>query len=152
MEPKFVDLKAFTVMGILVHAMPDKVNYEAVWEEQFMPQHAAIKAHSTDQAYYGVWFPHHEDGVPDYVAGMAVSEGAPVPESVTAREVPASRYAVFECTMETIGQTYGYIYGTWLEASPYEFPPGGADFEYYPPEGGEGTPAVYIPIRDKGTK
>jgi predicted transcriptional regulator YdeE len=152
MEPKFVDRKAFTVMGILVHAMPDKVNYKAVWEDQFMPHHDHIKAYSTDQAYYGVWFPHHEDGVPDYIAGMAVSEGAPAPEGVTAREVPASRYAVFECTMETIGQTYGYIYNTWLAASPYEFPPGCTDFEYYPPEGSEGTPAVYIPIREKVTQ
>ena len=70
---------------------------------------------------------------------------------MTTRQVPASRYAVFECTMETIGQTYSYVYNTWLSASPYEFPPGGADFEYYPPEGSEGTPAIYLPIREKAT-
>ena len=153
MKPKFIDLKAFTVMGILVHAMPDKVNYKAVWEDQFMPHHDHIKALSTDKAYYGIWFPHHKDGVPDYIAGMAVPDDVPtgvgMPKGVTAREIPVSRYAAFECAMDAIGQTYGYVYNTWLATSPYEFPPGCADFEYYPPEGSEGTPAVYIPIREK---
>ena len=152
MEPKFVELEAFTVMGILIHEMPDKVNYKAVWEDQFMPHHEAILAQSTDKAYYGVWFPHHDDGIPDYVAGMAVTANAVAPTGINTRQVPASRYAVFECTMETIGQTYGYIYGTWLDASPYEFAPGCADFEYYPPEGSDGTPAVYIPIREETTR
>ncbi len=152
MEPKFVDLDAFTVMGIMVHAMPDQVDFRAVWEDAFMPHHEFIKALSTDKSYYGVWFPHHADGIPDYIAGMRVPEGSPAPEGVTARQVPASRYAVFECAMPDIGKTYGYVYNTWLAASPYEFPPGGADFEYYPPEGVTDQPcAVYIPVREKVT-
>lgn len=52
--------------------------------------------------------------------------------------------------MNDIGATYKYVYETWLPASPYEFTPGGADFEYYPPEGATGgSPAIYIPIRDR---
>jgi predicted transcriptional regulator YdeE len=150
MEPKFVDLDAFTVMGVLIHSMPDKVNFGAFWENEYMPRDQAIRPLSTDGAYYGVWFPHHGDGIPDYVAGMAVPDGAPVPEGAVARQVPASRYAVFECTMETIGATYGYVYDTWLPSSPYEFTPGGADFEYYPPQDAtDASPAVYIPIRGK---
>jgi predicted transcriptional regulator YdeE len=55
--------------------------------------------------------------------------------------------------MSEIGKTYQYVYNTWLPASPYEFPPGGADFEYYPPEGEmHESPAVYIPIREKVAK
>ncbi len=152
MEPKFVDLDAFTVMGIMVHAMPDQVDFRAVWEDAFMPHHELIKVLSTDKAYYGVWFPHHGDGIPDYIAGMRVPDGSPAPAGVAARQVPASRYAVFECAMPDIGKTYGYVYNTWLKASPYEFPPGGADFEYYPPEGVTDQPcAVYIPVREKVT-
>jgi predicted transcriptional regulator YdeE len=109
-----------------------------------------VRALSTDGAYYGVWFPHREDGVPDYLAGMRVREGAPTVEELTARQVPASRYAAFECAMSDIGATYRHVYDAWLPASPYEFPPGGADFEWYPPEGNrEASPAVYIPIREK---
>lgn len=150
MEPRFVDREAFTIMGVQTHSMPDKVDFGAFWEKEFMPHHEAIRALSADSAYYGVWFPHHGDGIPDYVAGMAVPDDAPVPQGVIARQVPASRYAVFECTVPTIGATYSYIYQTWLPSSPYEFTPGGADFEYYPPEGATGvSPAVYVPIRDK---
>ena len=150
MEPKFADLDAFTVMGVSVHSMPDKVDFGAFWEKEYMPHDEAIRAVSTDGAYYGVWLPDHADGIPDYVAGMAVRDDAPVPEGAIARQVPASRYAVFECTMQTIGATYGYVYGTWLPSSPYERMSSGADLEYYPPQGATGaSPAVYIPIREK---
>ncbi len=152
MEPRFVDLNAFTVMGVTVHSTPDKVDFNAVWEKDFMPHHTALLALSTDKAYYGVWFC-GGDGIPNYVAGMRVPDNAPTPEGVIARQVPAARYAVFACAMSEIGKTYQYVYNTWLPASPYEFPPGGADFEYYPPEGEmHESPAVYIPIREKVAK
>jgi len=150
MEPRFVNLDAFTVMGVMVHSMPDQVDFGAFWEKEYMLRDEAIRALSTDGAYYGVWFPHHGDGIPDYVAGMAVPEGAPAPEGTVAWQVPASRYAVFDCAMDQIGPTYAYVYDTWLPASGYEFTPGGADFEYYPPQdAADASPAVYIPIREK---
>lgn len=152
MEPKYLELGAFTVMGVQVHSMPDQVDFGAFWENAFMPHDDALRALSTDGAYYGVWFPHHDDGIPDYLAGMAVYDDAPVPEALVARQVPASRYAVFECAVEDIGPTYSYVYNEWLPASPFEFQPGHADFEYYPPEGAtDASAAVYIPIRDKAT-
>ena len=150
MEPKFVDLDAFTVMGVSVHSMPDQVDFGAFWENEYMPHDEAIRALSTDGAYYGVWLPHHEDRIPDYVAGMAVPDDARGPEGVIVRQVPASRYAVFESTMQTIGATYDYIYHTWLPSSPHERMSSGADLEYYPPQGAtDVSPAIYIPIRDK---
>jgi predicted transcriptional regulator YdeE len=149
MEPKFVDREAFAVLGVQVHSMPDNVDFGAFWEAEYMPYDEAIRALSTDGAYYGVWFPHHGDGIPDYLAGVAVPDDAPVPEGATKRLVPASRYAVFECALEDIGATYGTIYNTWLPSLPYEFTPGGADFEYYPPqEATDASPAVWIPVRD----
>jgi predicted transcriptional regulator YdeE len=150
MEPRFVDREAFWVMGVQVHSMPDKVDFGAFWEDEYMPHDAAVRAFSVDGAYYGIWFPHQGDGIPDYLAGMAVPDGAPAPEGVVVRQVPGSRYAVFECAMESIGATYGFVYNTWLPSSPYAFTPGGADFEYYPPQGAESaSPAVWIPICDK---
>ena len=46
----------------------------------------------------------------DYLAGMAVEGVVDVPEGLTLREVPASRYAVFECTVKTISDTYDWIF------------------------------------------
>ena len=66
-------------------------------------------------------------------------------------QVHAARYAVFECTMDTIGSTYSHIYETWLPASSYEFADGCADFEYYPPQDAtDASTAVWIPIRERG--
>ncbi|MBN1641216.1 MAG: GyrI-like domain-containing protein [Anaerolineae bacterium] len=70
-------------------------------------------------------------------------DGAPAPEGVVVRQVPGSLYAVFECAAARIGPTYSHVYETWLSSSPYEFTPGGADFEYDPPEGAAGvSPAI----------
>ena len=150
MEPKYVEREGFHVMGVLIHSMPNNVDFGAFWENEYMPHDEAVRCLSVDGAYYGAWLPHHGDGIPDYIAGMTVPEDAPTPEGVVVRELPTARYAVFECPMEKIGGTYSYIFNTWLPSSPYEFMPGGSDFEYYPPEGAtDASPAVYIPIREK---
>ena len=150
MEPKFEDREAFTVMGVTVHSEPDAVDFGALWQEEFTPHHEAIRGISADDAYYGVWFPPQADGIPDYVAGMAVPDEAPLPVGLIKRRVPASRYAVFECSVETIGATYQRIYETWLPSSSYERTPDGVDLEVYPPEDAvDVSPAVYIPVREK---
>jgi predicted transcriptional regulator YdeE len=121
MEPKIVDRGAFTVMGVLAHGAPDKMDFNDVWANRFMPHNDQVVPFSTDKAYYGLWFASDEkDGAPDYVAGMAVENVSSVPEGLVLRQVPAARYAMFECTMKTIGETYGYAYQRWLPASPYE--------------------------------
>lgn len=77
--------------------------------------------------------------------------GCAPPPGATRREIPAARYAVFNCLVRTIGETYGYVYNQWLLAGPYEFDEGKADFEYYPPgsTGNESPAAIYIPVRRK---
>jgi predicted transcriptional regulator YdeE len=87
-----------------------------------MKYHDQIQQLSTDQAYYGACFA--VEGKPkqmDYLAGMAVGDVNEVPEGLILREVPASRYAVFECTVKTA------LYVRPNQDSPK------ADFERYPP-------------------
>ena len=88
----------------------------------------------------------------DYLAGMAVfgvADVEDVPAGLTLREVPASRYATFECTVKTISDTYDRIFGEWLKANPYPRPRQGspkADFERYPPATDSGDTPVLLHI------
>jgi predicted transcriptional regulator YdeE len=74
---------------------------------------------------------------------------------LTLREVPASRYAVFECTVKTISDTYDRIFGGWLPTAPYGRPGAGspkADFERYPPntDSGDTRVLLHIALEDGG--
>jgi len=86
------------------------------------------------------------------MAGMAVGDVDSVPEGPVVREVPAARYALFTCTMRTIGTTWEYIYKDWLPASQYENDAPLPSFEYYPPDderAGDFPVSIYVPVREK---
>lgn len=67
------------------------------------------------------------------------------------RALPACREAVFECSLPTIGQTWGAIFGQWLPGSGHELDPSSACYERFPPGCHEGTAPVtiHVPIRPR---
>lgn len=152
MEPSIVDRDAFSVMGMVTRVAPENEkneNYALIWSK-FESCHEQIKIHSTDKCYYGVSIATDEEGVMDYLAGMAVGNMASVPEGLVLRELPAACYAVFECTVRTIGETYVYAFKEWLPASHFEFSGLAPVFEQYPPEGdGESPVLIHIPVKAK---
>jgi predicted transcriptional regulator YdeE len=151
MDAQIIEREAFNVVGVRAHGLPKELNFTAIWN-QYMAFDEQLKPLSTDGGYYGLWCGTPDDPVPDYIAGMAVREGVAPPAGLVLHRQPATRYAVFECTMNTIGQTYSYIYDQWLAASPYEFNPGCGDFEYYPPNTTNDSPCyIYLPVREKAT-
>jgi len=81
----------------------------------------------------------------DFVAGMAVEKGAEPPtDALVVRAVPGGRYAVFPCTMETIGETWAAIYGEWEPPEGLTFDATRPDLEVFAPEGSEGPAPVRI--------
>ena len=66
----------------------------------------------------------------DYLAATPVVEGAAVPEGMVRWEVSAQTYAVFDCTLATIGQTIMAVYSDWLPGSGYTRG-SGPEFERY---------------------
>ncbi len=152
MEARISERGPFAVMGTLTHiSMADESAeaYGAIWKD-FESRHDEIKSLSTDKAYYGVSFATDEEGVVDYVAGMAVGEVRVVPKGLVIRPVSAARCAVFECHLQAIGKTYRYVFTEWLPGSPYEVDSAAPAYERYPPAGDEGSPVrIYIPIRAK---
>ena len=151
MEPRFVERDAFTVLGVQERFTPETEDFEGIWK-RFMRFHDQIHPHSTDQAYYGVCFGTEDEDAMDYVAGMAVPPGTECPEGLVIRDVPAARDAVFECTVQTIHDTYEFIHHTWIGASPYVLDDPKPGFEQYPPgtESGDSPVFIHVPIRERG--
>lgn len=152
MEPKIINRNSFQVMGLLTRITPEDENieiYGLIWKE-FESYRHQIMPNSTDQAYYGVSFSTGEEGINDYLAGMAVRDVPAIPDGLVVREIPAARYAVFECPVPKIGETYQMIFREWLLHSQYELSSLAPAYEQYPPEGDSESPVlIYIPLVDK---
>lgn len=149
MDPQFEYKPARMLAGVLVHGRPKEIDYSDVWMNRYMKFDEFLKPFSIDKAYYGVSFPGGNNGAVDYIAGMVVENLDSVPDGLVLREIPAARFAIFQCTLETIGQTFNQIYGIWLPESQYEFDSASADYEFYPPKTAtEGDPVwIYLPIK-----
>jgi predicted transcriptional regulator YdeE len=153
MKFSIVERDAFSVMGFVTRVTPAQENadtYEGIWK-QFESYDVNMKPLSIDRRYYGVSFPTEQKGVTDYLAGMMVADDAkPFDKQLVVRKVPAARYAVFQCNIYTIDQTYQYIFSQWLPNSHYEITPAMGSFEQYPPKNWENRPVfIYIPIIKK---
>jgi predicted transcriptional regulator YdeE len=149
MEPKIITRGAFTVMGVQERFLdPEKEDpgFETIWMKRFMAFHDQIKPFSNDKAHYGVGFPTDEGIAIDYFAGKAVADVPGIPEGLSVREVPGGCYAVFECTVKTIGETYDEIFRDWLSGGAYEHDRPRPSFEYYPPDCTTGDSPVWIYI------
>lgn len=150
MEPKIVSRPAFSVVGMLYHGKNENNEIAQMWGE-FNPRFDEVKHMINLEApAYGVCNPPGEDGAFDYIAGFELSSTAAPPEGMLTWDVPDGKYAVFPCTLKTIGQAYQHAFETWLPGSGYqrvEAP----DFELYdenfdPQEEGS-VLYIYIPIK-----
>jgi AraC family transcriptional regulator len=140
----------FTLLGLMERFPYQEDDFEGIWK-RFMANEDQINRLSVDKAFYGAYYPRADKSM-DYLAGMLVAKGTTAPEGLTVCEVPEARWAVFECTVATIPQTYDAICKEWLPAAPYEHVGPNPDaFERYPPQTDSGdTPVlVHIKIRDK---
>ena len=149
MEPKFVSLPAFTLVGMKVRVKPQSNTPGQLWDE-FGPRMGEIQHPAAPDVAYGVT--DNMDmatGEFDYFAGMEVSSTAAIPASMVALDVPAQTYAVFPCTLPTIPETYQEIYGIWLPRSGYLRAPG-PELEVYGEAFDPREPAsvfeAYIPV------
>ncbi|MCU0486365.1 MAG: GyrI-like domain-containing protein [Anaerolineales bacterium] len=133
MEPKFVELPAFTVVGMRYYGRNENQEISQMWEV-FNQKCCQIQHIHTGSPAYGVCFsvPGAPAGEFEYVASFAVDKVENVPAEMVVREVPAHKYAVFTHVgeLDKLGETYRYIYQTWLPQSGYQAT-GDLDFELY---------------------
>jgi predicted transcriptional regulator YdeE len=151
MEPKIISREAFSVMGVVGHFGNAAENFGPLWEEEYMSFHEQIEPLSAGGGHYGVYLGADHTQPIDYMAGMAVKGAAGAPKGVEVREVPAALYAVFECSFQAIGPTYGYIWSEWLPSSAYEQDTSRLGFDYYPPgtTSGDSSIEIWFPVKRK---
>ena len=140
MNPEFVSRPAMTVVGLSYIGKNE--NQEASFNQEIaqmwgelMSRNEEIK-HTTGQCTYGACFSQpkwEEEGEFEYVACFEVTDSSELPEGMVVRQVPAYRYAVFTHKGRAInlGETYKYIYETWLPQSGVELHPDKFDMELY---------------------
>ena len=150
LQPQFVTKPAFIVVGLLIHTKPMTPEIPQLWD-QFIPRMGEIQHLAEPGVSYGL-MDHFDQkiGALDYMAGNAVEKVVELPAGMTHWNVPANTYAVFEARLATIGETFDYIYNSWLPTSGYQ-QAAGPYFERY---GGTFSPAdprlsIYIPVEKK---
>jgi predicted transcriptional regulator YdeE/DNA-binding transcriptional MerR regulator len=132
MKPNFVSKEAFKVVGISYVGKNENQEIPKLWEE-FNPRMKELK--NAEYCCYGACFGDVEGAADDefeYIACVAVESTPDIPEGMVMREIPAHKYAVFthHGSLETLHDTYEYIYNTWLPQSGYELD-GKFDMEMY---------------------
>lgn len=149
MEPRFVSLPAFTLVGMMMRVKPQGKVPGQLWDE-FGPRMGEIKHVAGPEMAYGLT--HNMDmgsGEFDYLAGVQVSNTDDIPEGMVSFHVPAQHYAVFPCTIPTLRQVFDHIYGVWLPSSGYART-SGPELELYDETFDPRDPAaifdVYIPV------
>jgi predicted transcriptional regulator YdeE len=157
MEPRIVTKPAFTVVGLPFTGFTNSAPYEEgkgkneiglVWDE-FNRRYGEIK--NVCGPAYGLCFGMPNDREPWYIAGIEVSKVDDIPAGMMSMTVPAQKYAVFPCTLGTLGATYRYITEEWQPRSGYEYA-NTPDFELYdqefdPNDPQHGKLSVYWPIK-----
>ncbi len=149
LEPRFVERVTFFVVGAASAGQMGEFNYGEIWEKQYMPMDKLLKPLSIDGGCYGVTL--SEDDHLIYLAGVAATENAELPQGAVKREIHGGMFAVFDCVMSTMIETMQEVNGEWFHISDKELDPGAVGFEYYPPYNGTGEMRVemYIPVKPK---
>lgn len=152
MRYELIQRATITVGGVQRRfSAPDKEDpgFEDIWMNRFTPRWAEIESFCSDKGFYGVWFGDLGSESTDYLAGMSVENLQGFPSDLVTRDVPAATYAVFECTVRTIGETYDAIFEEWPPGAAYERDLGAPHFEYYPPgTSSQDSPVfIHVPVR-----
>jgi AraC family transcriptional regulator len=152
MQPQFVTKPAFTVVGMLIHTKPMTAEIPQLWR-QFGPRMDEVQYVTEPRVSYGLMDQFNQElGHLDYMAGEAVEQVIDLPVGMTHWNVPANTYAVFETVLPKIGETFDYIYNTWLPTSGYQHA-AAPYFERYgetfDPDDPTSKLSIYIPVEKR---
>ena len=149
MEPAIIQVKAFKVLGAIEHFKNAGEAGDSVWNK-FVKLQKQIALFSIDDGSYGVYFGEHDKEL-DYLAGMAVGKVENIHKGLVLREVPAGTYAKFKGTVETIGETWGYVWKQWFPNSLYVHDVKRPSFDYFPPNtvSADSPVFMHVPVKEK---
>lgn len=143
MKPKIQTKPAFKAIGISYIGKNEAGEIPGLWD---IYNQRCQEIKSIDNAYcYGLCFSapvqvnksdHFEPGVFEYVAATEVENDEEIPEGMVYREIPDHTYLVFthHGKLDKLGETYKYIYETWIPQSNHILHPSKFDMEVYTDE------------------
>jgi AraC family transcriptional regulator len=153
MEPKIVTKPAFKAVGLSYVGKNEQGEIPQLWGV-FNQRSAEIQWRGN--CAYGLCFSNPEgaaEGEFEYVAAFEVPNDENIPADMVYREVPEYKYAVFthHGKLDKLGETYEYIYNTWLPQSDYEVHPDKYDMEVYDerfkPDSDESAFDIYVALK-----
>lgn len=149
LEPRFVERASITIAGAAVAGQLGEFNYAEIWEKRYGSLAALLAPHSLDGGCYGATLSEGDHLV--YIAGVAVAGQPQLPKGAETRQLPAAKYAVFDCTLSSMGAVMQEIHGRWFHASGLEPDSAAVGFEYYHPRSGAGEMRVelFVPVKPK---
>ncbi|MCX7708387.1 MAG: AraC family transcriptional regulator [Clostridia bacterium] len=124
MEPKIIFDKEFKIVGIKAAVKPGSSSIADLWGK-FGSGRAEIRNPANPEVTLGLceYMPNiTEDSEFNYCACVEVNDLEGIPEGMTAKTIPPSKYAVFthKGSMFGLKNTFDFIYGTWFPESGYE--------------------------------
>ena len=137
MEPKIVNKPAFKAIGMSYVGKNEHGEIPQMWGVFNSRATELEELNTNGSCCYGLCFSNPAGGAAEgefeYVAAFEVADDQSIPKDMVYREVPGYKYAVFthHGKLDTLGQTYEYIYNTWLPQSGYEVHPDKFDMELY---------------------
>jgi predicted transcriptional regulator YdeE/DNA-binding transcriptional MerR regulator len=135
MQPKIVNRPAFKAIGLSYVGKNEHGEISQMWG-RFNQVSQAIQSINNKEAF-GLCFSTVEGasrpGEFEYVASFEVADNKAVPAGMVYRQVPAYKYAVFthQGKLDTLGETYQYIYNTGLGQAGLTPHPDKFDMEIY---------------------
>lgn len=161
-EPEFIEMTDFTVVGLLT-LNSNKCNMIPKLWERFMPREKEIKNILKPNVGFGVTFGMQEEKEEKeekgytffYLVGLPVKNADSIPEGMIFKNIPAHKYAKFthKGPLSGLGETYDYIYMTWLPESKYECDGSACELEWYDErfkmDSEDSEFDIYVPIVEK---
>ncbi len=135
MQPKIINRPTFKAIGLSYVGKNEHGEISQMWG-RFNQQCQAIKS-INDKEAFGLCFSTVEGpsrpGEFEYVSCFEVADDMAIPAGMVYRQVPAYKYAVFthHGKLDTLGETYQYIYNTGLAQAGLQPHPDKFDMEVY---------------------
>jgi AraC family transcriptional regulator len=131
MQPRIEHKADLQVMGLETHVAGDASSLPALWRA-LMEREREIAGKVGDGSYGVTRNFDLATREFDYLAGFAVRGPGVAPDGMRAAHVPASDYAILECTLPSMMHTIHQTLHEWLPSSGYRHT-GGPELEHYPP-------------------
>lgn len=152
-EPRFETGHFLLIAGLGGRFSADTTqDIPKLWDK-FIPHIGKVPGQTGDVTYGICCNPDGKGGF-EYIAGVEISKLDDLPELYRWIEVQPQHYAVFthKGALDTLAQTFQYIWKTWLPASGREAADA-PEFERYSedfnPQTGDGVLEIWLPLKER---